>query len=182
MNSAHKTKGDTTLNGHSDSPNVQTINKEFLMYKEPMTYKQAMEDKYSLEWQKATDSELQQFDDKGAMVPITSDEMEGIKPIKSKIVYKLKLFASGNIENFKARIMAKGYTQIFGINFDETFSPTPAIGGVMLVICFILQYKLKRKSGDVTGAFLESKLKEKMFLEMPEGLTAILASLLLAIY
>ena len=171
VNSAHKTKGDTTLNGHSDSPDVQAINKEFLMYKEPMTYKQAMEDKYSSEWQKATDSELQQFDDKGAMVPITSDEMEGTKPIKSKIVYKLKLFASGNIEKFKARIVAKGYTQIFGINFDETFSPTPAIGGVRLVICFILQYKLKRKSGDVTGAFLESKLKEKVFLEMPDGLT-----------
>jgi hypothetical protein len=171
VNSAHNITGDVPLNGHSDSANVHEINKEFLMYQEPLTYKQAMEDKYRSEWQSATDSEIQQFDDKEAMVPISFDEMKGTKPIKSKVVYKLKLFANGDIEKFKARIVAKGYTQIFGINFDETFSPTPAIGGVRFVICFILQYKLKRKSGDVTGAFLESKLKEIVFLEMPEGLT-----------
>ena len=158
-----------TLNGHSDSQNK--ISKVFLMYTEPMSYKEAMEDKYSKEWEEATLIEIQQFDDKGAMIPTTSDEMKGYKPVKSKVVYKLKLYADGTIEKFKARIVAKGYTQIWGINFNETFSPTPAIGGVRFIICFILQHKLKRRSGDVTGAFLESKLKETVFLEMPEGLT-----------
>ena len=48
-----------------------------------------MEDKYRSEWQSATDSEIQQFDDKEAMVPISFDEMKGTKPIKSKVGYKL---------------------------------------------------------------------------------------------
>jgi hypothetical protein len=71
---------------------------------------------------------------------------------------------------YKARIVAKGITQEYGIDYTENFQPTPQIGGIRFVLIFILQHQLKRVSGDVTGAFLNAELKEKVYLKLPEGI------------
>ena len=60
----------------------------------------------------------------------------------------------------KARLVAKGFTQVYGLDFTENFSPTPMIGGVRFVIIYIMQHKLERAQGDVSGAFPNSTLKE----------------------
>jgi len=94
------------------------------------------------------------------MLPITLEEVPEDSDItKSKIVYKLKLRPNGDIVNYKARIVAKGYTQEYGVDYTENFSPTPQISGIRFVLIFILHHHLKRISGDVSGAFLNAKLK-----------------------
>jgi len=118
-----------------------------------------------------TDKELQQFSDLKAMLPIKLEEIpEGANITKSKKVYKLKLLPNGEIEKYKARIFAKGFTQEYGIDYTERVSTTPQIGGIRFVLIFILQHQLKRVSGDVTGAFLNAELKEKVYLKLPEGI------------
>ena len=71
---------------------------------------------------------------------------------------------------YKARIVAKGYTREYGVDYTETFSPSPQISGIRFVLIFILHHHLKRISGDVSGAFLNAKLKEKVYLALPEGI------------
>ena len=56
------------------------------------------------------------------------------------------------------------------LDFTDNFSPTPMIGGVRFVIIYILRHKLKIAQGDVSGAFLNSTLKEEIYLRLPEGL------------
>jgi hypothetical protein len=150
---------------------ITPILKDYLSYKEPLTYKEALTLPDAAEWQEATDKELQQFDDLKAMKPIKVEDIpKGKNIVESKIVYKLKLNADGSIDKYKARLVAKGFTQVYGLDFTENFSPTPMVGGVRFVIIFMLHHKLKRAQGDVSGAFLNSTLKEEIYIRLPEGL------------
>ena len=82
----------------------------------------------------------------------------------------VKLLANGNFDKYKARLVAQGFTQVLGIDCHENFSPTPQIGGVRLVIAFIIHFQLKKASADVSGAFLEATLTETIFMKLPEGI------------
>ena len=98
------------------------------------------------------------------MLPIKLEEVpEDADITKSKIVYNLKLLPDGDIEKYKARIVAKGYTQEYGVDYTEH-------SGIRFVLIFILHHHLKIISGDVSGAFLNVKLKENVYLALPEGI------------
>ena len=150
---------------------VSDDNQKYVNYREPLTYRQALKLPDAAEWEEATQKELKQFIDLKAIIPIKEENIPKGKNItESKMVYKLKLLADGSLDKYKARLVAKGFTQVYGLDFTENFSPTPMIGGVRFVIIYILQHRLKRAQGDVSGAFLNSTLKEEIYLRLPEGL------------
>ena len=148
------------------------INTKYLSYKEPITIKQAIKASDGPQWQTAMEKELQQLDDQNTMEPVSIHDIPKDKNIvKSKFVFKLKLLANGDIDKYKARLVAQGFTQVFGIDYHENFSPTPQIGGVRLVIAFIIHFQLDKASADVSGAFLEATLTETIFMKLPEGIS-----------
>ena len=65
------------------------------------------------------------------------DLLEGIKPIGCKWIYKRKRGADGNVETFKARFVAKGYTQKEGIDYDETFSPVAMLKSIRILLSIV---------------------------------------------
>ncbi|XP_073224835.1 uncharacterized protein [Cicer arietinum] len=87
--------------------------------------------------------------------------------IRSKWVYHIKFKEDGSVDCFKARLVAQGFTQNTGINFDETFNPVVKHTTIRFVIAFSLSLKCSTRQLDVKNAFLHGKIKETIYMEHP---------------
>nr|GEU50352.1 retrotransposon protein, putative, Ty1-copia subclass [Tanacetum cinerariifolium] len=75
----------------------------------------------------------------------------------------------GNVHIYKARLMAKGYTQTPGIDYEETFSPVADIRAIRILIAIAAYYDYEICQMDVKTAFLNGYLNEEVYMEQPEG-------------
>ena len=93
----------------------------------------------------------------------------GTKSIGCKWVYKNKYKVGGSREKHKAKLVAKGFSQVPGIDYDETFSPVAMLKSVriMLAIAAFFDYEIWQM--DVKTAFLNGFLKEELYMMQPEG-------------
>ena len=96
------------------------------------------------------------------------DLPEGRKAIGSKWVFKRKRDADGNVERHKARLVAQGFTQKSGIDYDETFCPVVRFESIKLIIALAAKYNLQLHQVDITTAFLNGELEEDIFMKQPE--------------
>jgi len=69
----------------------------------------------------------------------------------------------------KARLVAQGYTQIEGVDFDETFSPVARLESIRILISISCHLGFKLYQMDVKSAFLNGILQEEVYVEQPKG-------------
>ena len=91
------------------------------------------------------------------------------KPVGSKWVFKTKTDADGHIERYEARLVAQGFSQKFGTDYDETFSPVVRLESVRTLIAMSVQHGLQLHQVDVDTAFLNGELEEEVYMRQPEG-------------
>nr|GEU68731.1 putative reverse transcriptase domain-containing protein [Tanacetum cinerariifolium] len=91
------------------------------------------------------------------------------EPIGLKWVYKVKRDPTGKIVKYKARIMAKGYVQKHGIDYEEVFAPVARIETVRLILALAGSYGWWVHHLDVKYAFLNGDLEEEVYVSQPEG-------------
>ncbi|KAI0994998.1 hypothetical protein K3495_g13184 [Podosphaera aphanis] len=92
----------------------------------PKTWDEAMTSPEASHWKRAAEEEFQSLKQKGAIQIIPHSQLpKGHKPMKCKWVFKKKFLANGDIEKYKARCTAKGFTQRQCIDYHETFALTP---------------------------------------------------------
>lgn len=91
------------------------------------------------------------------------------KAIGLKCVYKSKFNPDGSLLKKKARIVAKGYNQLEGIDFEEAFSPVTRMETVRLFLAVGIQRGWCIYQLDVKMVFLNGELKEEVYVKQRRG-------------
>jgi Reverse transcriptase (RNA-dependent DNA polymerase) len=137
--------------------------------KEPQSLKEAESLPAAGEWHKAMESELKLL--KELETYTLTDLPEGRKAIGSKWVFRIKKDDKGNTTRRKARLVAQGFSQIPGMDFEinNTSSPIVRMETNRLLLALAARYNLEIKMVDVKGAYLNGKLTEEIYMKQPEG-------------
>jgi hypothetical protein len=97
------------------------------------------------------------------------DRPKDRKIIGVKWVFRTKLNADGSINKHKARLVVKGYAQVFGVDYSDTFAPVARLDTIRLVLAIAAQNRWNVFQLDVKSAFLNGILQEEIYVEQPEG-------------
>jgi transposase InsO family protein len=135
--------------------------------KEPVSVEEALSGPEKQEWRKAMEREVQSMNqsDVWDLVELPNDR----RAIGCRWVFKRKIGPEGEIERYKARLVAQGCSQKFGSDYDETFCPVVRFESVRMVIAVAVQYDLQLHQMDFTSAFLNGDLEEEVYMRQPKG-------------
>ncbi|KAK4397649.1 Retrovirus-related Pol polyprotein from transposon TNT 1-94 [Sesamum angolense] len=178
--------------GTSSAPNVSTDNVPILrrsarvpqppeMYgflgvtgqldNDPKTYGEAMSDIDSGKRLEAMQSEMDSMSSNQVWTLV--DRPKGVRPVGCKWVYKRRIGADGEVTTFKARLVANGYTQRPGVDFEETFSPVAMAKSIQIMLAIAAWYGYEIWQMDVKTAFLNGFVEEEIYIDQPKGFTVV---------
>jgi hypothetical protein len=135
----------------------------------PLTFQQAMASAHSEEWAKSMTEEFGSLVRTGTFEYV--DLPEGRKVVTCKWVFSVKYNQWNEFERFQAHLVARGFTQIYGINYKETFAPVVKFTSLRIMFAVAAHFGLTIYQMDVVTAFLNADLEEDIYMpSQPPGL------------
>jgi transposase InsO family protein len=157
---------DSPSQGMTTRSSIRNIcgNLAFLSQIEPKNIEEAQEDE---NWLIAMQEELNNFERNKVwnLVPRPKDKTV----IGTKWVFRNKLDESGVVVRNKARLVAQGYNQEEGIDFDETYAPVARLEAIRMLLAYACFMDFKLYQMDVKSAFLNGFIEEEVYVEQPPG-------------
>ncbi|KFM59138.1 Retrovirus-related Pol polyprotein from transposon TNT 1-94, partial [Stegodyphus mimosarum] len=135
--------------------------------KDPVTLKDVLKSPKADMWLKAMEEEIQNLTQ--AQTWELTTKPQGAKVIPSRWLLHKKKDEIGNRAKFKERLVTKGYLQIPGVDFQDTFSPVIKLKSIRLLLAVAAEKNLEVHQMDVTAAYLNVILKEDIYMAQLEG-------------
>ncbi|GJW47218.1 integrase, catalytic region, zinc finger, CCHC-type containing protein [Tanacetum coccineum] len=136
----------------------------FLTSVEPNNYKDALTQAC---WIEAMQEELNEFERLEVWELVL--RLDKVMVITLKWIYKVKLDELGGILKNKARLVARGYRQEEGIDFEESFAPVARLDAIRIFLAYVAHMNMIIYQMDVKTAFLNSILREEVYVSQPDG-------------
>ncbi len=136
---------------------------------EPQIVEEALNGEDAKKWEMAMQEKYDSLvvNNSWSLVPLP----KGRKPISCKWVFKIKHGVHCEVECYKARLMARGFTQTFGVDYNETFAPVAKFVSICCILALAAIKDMEIHQMDVKIAFLNGDLEEEIYMEQPEGFT-----------
>jgi histone deacetylase 1/2 len=131
---------------------------------EPHTVEEALDSKH---WKKAMDKEHNALmrNKTRRLVP----PKRGSNIIDCKWVWKIKYKANGSLDKYKGRLVAKGFKQRYGVDYEDTFSPVVKMATIRTILSIAASRGWNLRQLDVENAFLHGVLNEEVYMRQPPG-------------
>lgn len=139
----------------------------FVSEKEPKNYEMALTSDDSIKWKEAMDDEYNSLIENGTWELV--DLPRGRNVIDNKWVYKVKETPTGDVERYKARLVVRGFSQEYGVDYYQTYSPVVRYTSIRTIMAIAAAENLKLCQFDVKTAFLYGDLSEQIYMKQPVG-------------
>ncbi len=136
---------------------------------EPQTTEEALNGEDAKKWEMAMQEEYNSLvvNNTWSLVPLP----KGRNPIYCKWVFKIKHGVDGEVKRYKAKLVARGFTQTFGVDYNETFAPVAKFMSIRCILALEAIEDIEIHQMDVKTAFFNGDLEEEIYMEQPKGFT-----------
>ena len=134
---------------------------------EPRSLREAWSGPDAAGWRLATDKEMASLREAESWELVLHKPGDNV--VKGQWIFRNKHLADGTFEKHKARWVAKGFTQVKGIDFTDTFAPTLQLTTFRTVLQLAASFDLGLHHLDINTAFLQAPLEERILMEQPHG-------------
>ncbi|KAK8919208.1 hypothetical protein KSP39_PZI021074 [Platanthera zijinensis] len=131
----------------------------------PKTWQEAVQ---VPEWKQAMKEELRALHKNNTWKLV--DLPPGKRTVGSRWVFTIKQNQDGIVERYKARLVAQGYTQAQGIDYQDTFAPVAKMNTIRILFSCAASRRWDLLQFDIKNAFLNGDLEEEVYMDIPPGL------------
>jgi hypothetical protein len=135
----------------------------FVSSLEPLKVEKALEDE---DWVMAMQEELNNFERNQVWTLV---ERPKTKVIGTNWVFRNKQHENGVVTRNKARLVAQGFTQVEGLDFEETYALVARLEAIRMLLAYAAHHNFKLYQMDVKSAFLNGPIQELVYVEQPPG-------------
>ncbi|KAM0065667.1 putative RNA-directed DNA polymerase [Helianthus debilis subsp. tardiflorus] len=160
--SSHETRRST----RPHKPNPRYANLAVLedVETEPTTFEEAEKKE---EWMRAMKEEIDALRQNQTWELVS--RVKDMDTVSCKWVYKIKRKVDGSVDRYKARLVARGFSQQYGLDYEETFSPVAKLTSVRVLLAIAASKGWRLWQMDVSNAFLYGDLDHVIYMDQPRG-------------
>lgn len=147
--------------------NLLNLHVAFSVFHEPDTYQEALNSDDSMQWKVAMREEYDSLMKNDTWILV--ERPRNVQIVDNRWVFKIKQESKCAPLRYKARLVARGFTQQYGVNYFETFSPVVRFTSIRAILAIAAQRKMELRQFDVKTAFLNGDLSDIVYMQQPTG-------------